>query len=446
MNILIIGNGIAGSTAAREIRRRSDHDITMVSSESVYPFSRTALMYIYMGHLPFENTKLEADDYWEKQRIRLVKGEVQSVDFAHKRVHLVNRESLSYDKLILATGSVPQTFDWNGLDLDGVQGLYHLDDLTRLETASQRGITRAVIVGGGLIGIELAEMLHSRTIDVTMLVRENSFSNTVLPPEESEMVNAEIRRHHIDLRLETELKEITGENGRVSGVVLTTGEHITCNFVGITAGVRPNVDLLRSTGLAVRQGILIDAFGQITIEDVYAIGDCAELTVATPGRKTIEAVWYTARNMGETVARNICGQSTPYEQGVWFNSAKFFTIEYQVYGSVPVSFGSGVTSLFWQHQDQKKSIRLVYDANGKILGFNLMGIRYRQEVCTKWIEAKTHIEVVLEQLELANFDAEFSECHENELRKIYHQITGKNIHKKAERSLSSVVKFLTSWS
>ena len=116
--------------------------------------------------------------------------------------------------------------------MEGVQGLYHYQDLQLLENQYQRGISRAVIVGGGLIGIELAEMLHSRNVPVTMLVREESFWNNVLPDQESALINGHIREHHIDLRLGEELDKIEGDSdGRVHSIVTKSGEKIECQFV-----------------------------------------------------------------------------------------------------------------------------------------------------------------------------------------------------------------------
>ena len=117
------------------------------------------------------------------------------------------------------------------------------------------------------------------------------------------------------------------------------------------------------------------------------IGDCAERVVPVPGRRGIEAVWYTGRMMGETVAYNVCGRRIAYDPGIWFNSAKFIDIEYQVYGTVLNRPPENHQSLFWQHPEGRMSVRIVYDRDtGSVLGFNLMGVRYRHEVCEKWIK------------------------------------------------------------
>lgn len=433
-NIVIIGNGITGITAARHIRKRSDKNIFVISSESKYFYSRTALMYVYMGHEKIDDIKPYEDYFWKKNRIELFFEHVTGIDSNKKQVHFASGNILNYDKLIIATGSQPNKFGWNGQDLHGVQGLYSLQDLDQLEK-NTRNIKSAVIVGGGLIGIELAEMLKSRNIQVTMLVRENSYWNNILPAEESEMINRHIRDHHIELRLGTELDEIKGdESQRVKSIVTKTGEEIECRLVGLTAGVSPNIEIVKNTDIEFNRGILVNEFLETNIENIYAAGDCAEFRTAFPNRKNIEQVWYTGRIHAEMLAQTVCGIRTAYKPGIWFNSAKFLDIEYQVYGLVNMNI-EGEKNLYWECTEGNKSVRIVY-TDESVIGFNLMGIRYRQEVCEKWISEKFSVEKVLENLGEANFDPEFFRQYENELVQQFNSLhPGKNIKLKRKRKL-----------
>jgi 3-phenylpropionate/trans-cinnamate dioxygenase ferredoxin reductase component len=449
--IVIIGNGVAGTNAARYIRKLSDNEIVMISDETLKPFSRTALMYVYMGHVRQQDTELYEDWFWSKNRIQRVQARVSNIDAFAKMLSLNNGQSMSYDKLIIATGSKSNKFGWKGQDLKGVSGLYHLQDLENIEAYS-KGLKRAVIVGGGLIGIELAEMFHSRNIPVTFLVREKSFWDNILPKEESAMINRHIKEHHIDLRLESELDEIIGdENGVVKAIKTKTGEIIECGFVGLTVGVSPNIDFIKSSGIEINRGVLIDKYLTTSNPDIYTIGDCAELRNPQAGRRPIEAIWYTGRMMGQTVAHTICGNPTKYIPRLWFNSAKFLDIEYQVYGDVLAKNPEGVQSLYWEHPNRKKAIRINTSLNPSeggtsrgafVTGFNLMGIRYRHEVCEKWILEKTPIEEVLQNLSLANFDPEFFDEYEGELIKMYNQLTNSDLKLKSKRNLNLVTKFL----
>ncbi len=415
-HVVIIGNGISGVTAARHIRKLSDAKITIVSGESKYFFSRTALMYVFMGHMKFEHTQPYENWFWKKNRIDLLEGYVSDIAADNKEVVLEDGSTIAYDSLIIATGSKPNKFGWPGQDLKGVQGLYSKQDLEQLE-ANAKESKHAVIVGGGLIGIELAEMLHTRKIPVTFLVREDSFWNKVLPNQESALINKEIRSNGIDLRLSTNLVEIVSdEQGRAKAVTTDKGETIACDIVGLTAGVRPNIDFLKKTKIDIGRGVLVNRFLETNCKDVYAIGDCAEQQEPIDERRAVEAVWYTGRMMGETVARTICGNPTQYKPGHWFNSAKFFDIEYQTYGWVWALPRENEARFYWEHASGKKSIHISFDKKThEFIGINTFGIRLRHERFDSWLRQKAKVETVLEQLKDANFDPEFYAAHESEI-------------------------------
>lgn len=436
-HIVIIGNGISGVTAARHIRKNSDYKITLVSAETKYFFSRTALMYIYMGHMKFEHTQPYENWFWDKNRIDLKEGFVTNIDTNTKALEFKVASTLSYDKLIIATGSKPNKFGWPGQDLEGVMGMYHKQDLENLEKHAPNNAIckRAVIVGGGLIGIELAEMLRSRKIPVTFLVRESSFWNGVLPSQESEMINKHILEHHIDLRLSTNLKEIKSDaNGKVKSVVIEeTGEEIPCDVVGLTAGVTPNIDFIKASKIETKRGVLVNRFLETNVTDVYAIGDCAEQHEAIGQRRNIEAVWYTGRMMGETVAQTICGNKTEYKPGHWFNSAKFLDIEYQTYGWVFNERNKQENEAYfqWQHPTKNICITISYDTiTNKFLGINTFGIRMRHEIFDRWLTEDQSIAYVLEYLADANFDPEFYKLYEAEIVAKFNQENGTDIQVK----------------
>ena len=423
-HIVIIGNGISGISAARHIRKLSDKRITVISSETDYFFSRTALMYVYMGHMKFDHTKPYENHFWIKNKIDLKRGFVTKIDGSIKELLFADDSKMTFDKLIIAVGSKSNKFGWPGQDLKGVQGLYSKQDLDALEiyAPNKKVCKRAVIVGGGLIGIELAEMLNSRNIPVTFLVRENSFWNGVLPKGESEMLNRHIKSHHIDLRLGMNLKEILAdEEGRARAVVIQeTGEELPCDLVGLTAGVTPNIDFLKDSGIELGRGVKVNRFLETNIKDIYAIGDCAEQHEPIGNRRPIEAVWYTGRMMGETVAQTICGNKLEYKPGHWFNSAKFFDIEYQTYGWVFANKKEYEEHFHWKHKDDTKCITLAYHKEtNEFLGINTFGIRMRHEVFDSWLSEKRSADYVIQHLAKANFDPEFYRKFEKEVQSAY---------------------------
>ena len=420
-HVVIIGNGISGITAARHLRKRGNDRITVISFETDHFFSRTALMYIYMGHMRFENTKPYEDWFWKKNKIELIKDHVVQVQPTEKNLQLASGGSLSYDVLIIASGSKSNKFGWPGQDLKGVQGLYSYQDLLEMET-NTKGIHHAVIIGGGLIGVEMAEMLLSRNIKVTFLVRELSFWNNVLPRQDADLITRHVRSHHVDLRLGEELKEIIAdEKGSVKEVITKKGDTLACQFVGLTVGVSPNIDFLKDSGIETKRGILVNEFLQTNVPNVYAIGDCVERTYTLPGRRNIEQVWYTGRMMGEVVAQTIADTPTRYEPGPWFNSAKFFDIEYQTYGNVWNELKPNEAEFYWEHDNGQKAMHFVWDKETKqFLGVNTFGIRLRHEGFDQWLRERKSITYVMKHLEEVNFDPEFFSRHEKEIVEAFH--------------------------
>jgi NAD(P)H-nitrite reductase large subunit len=420
---VIVGNGIAGITAARHIRKLSKNKITVISGETEYFFSRTALMYIYMGHMKFENTKPYEDWFWKKNEIELIKNWVKSIDLEAKKIFFENDALLTFDQLILATGSQSNFFGWPGQHLSGVQGLYNYQDLEQME-ANTKNVKNAVIIGGGLIGVEMAEMLQSRNIHVTYLIREEHFWGNMLPKEEGTLIDNHLAEHGIDLRSETELEEILDDgNGSVKAIKTRTGEIIECQFVGLTVGVHPNIDLVKDSVIETDKGILVDEYLQTNIENVYALGDCAQLKNPLSHRRNIEAVWYVGRMMGETVAHTITGNKTKYQPGVWFNSAKFFDIEYHNYGIVLPTCPDGCNEFYWECHDKQKCIKVIYETNTlKAKGVNLFGIRNRHEVWDRWLTDEKTLDYIIEHLPEANFDPEFFTHWEGEIQKKFNDL------------------------
>ncbi|WP_395076371.1 NAD(P)/FAD-dependent oxidoreductase [Flavobacterium sp.] len=419
-HVVIIGNGISGVTLARHIRKLSDKKITIISSENEFFFSRTALMYVFMGHMKFEHTQPYENSFWKKNKIDLKTGIVHEVDTNSKKAILDDNSSIDYDKLVIATGSKSNKFGWKGQDLDGVLGLYHKQDLEKLELLAPN-CKRAVVVGGGLIGIELVEMLLSRNIPVTFLVREKSFWGSILPSGESQMINKHILEHHVDLRLDTNLDEIIeDENGRAKAIKTDKGEIIECSIVGLTVGVSPNIDFLKNSNVELGRGVKVNRFLETNIKDVFAIGDCAEQNEAIGLRRPVEAVWYTGRMMGEVLAQTICGNAMEYNPGHWFNSAKFFDIEYQTYGWVFAKPLENEQQFYWEHNSGKKAITISFDKNNDtFLGINTFGIRMRHDFFDKVLTEKKSVQYVIENLKDANFDPEFFTQYEKEIKNAF---------------------------
>ncbi|MBT8306090.1 MAG: FAD-dependent oxidoreductase, partial [Maribacter sp.] len=236
---------------------------------------------------------------------------------------------------------------------------------------------------------------------------------------------------HIDLQLGTNLVEIIADkNGRAKAVTTDKGETIACDFVGLTAGVSPNIEFLKDSGIEIGRGVKVNRFLETNINDIYAIGDCAEQHDAIGNRRPIEAVWYTGRMMGETVAQTICENRIEYKPGHWFNSAKFLDIEYQTYGWVfsEESKKDYEIHFHWRHPKEKICITISYHAESKqFLGINTFGIRMRHEIFNRWLTENRNVEYVMEYLKDANFDPEFYAQHESDIVSAFNSELGTTI-------------------
>ncbi len=419
MRVIILGNGITGITCARTLRKHSNWDITVISQETKYFWSRTALMYVFMGDMRFEDTKPYEDGFWKKNRIQLVQDEIRSIDFQNSELISGSGKRFTYDKLLIATGAKPNKFGWEGQNLNGVTGMYSYQDLEKIEELSIE-TKNACIVGGGLIGVELAEMLKTRGTHVTMLIRESGYWRNVLPKVDAELVSNHISTHGIELIFNEELDRILpDENGRVGKVISNTGREIDCQFVGITAGVSPNISFLKNSSLNSNRGVLVNEFLQTSEKNIYAAGDCAEFENPVPGRAKIEQVWYTGRLQGELAAYNMLGAMKKYNPGPWYNSAKFFEVEYQTYGVVLPRPSDQIESFFFQPEREKLVHIQFQRKDQQVMGANFFGIRQRHEVWDSWLREGKTLEFVVHNLALANFDIEFTSTFQKELERQY---------------------------
>jgi NADPH-dependent 2,4-dienoyl-CoA reductase/sulfur reductase-like enzyme len=240
MHIVIIGNGISGVSVAKSLREYSDAEITIVSSESISFFSRPALMYVFMGKMRFKDILPFPSDYWVKNKIKQVYGAVKEIEAENQTIVLDNGGVLSYDKLVLALGSQPKSLGLGEFNLQGVQGFYSLQDGEKLQDSANK-VKHASIIGGGLIGVELAEMFVSRGISFTFWVREKWFGSNFLPQEEAEMVTNHLISKNINIKFEREIIGFEADDSnKVKSVESQSGEKVDSDLVCVWPKINRN--------------------------------------------------------------------------------------------------------------------------------------------------------------------------------------------------------------
>ena len=410
---VVVGNGVAGVSAALAIRARdASGTIALVSDESDHFFARTALMYAFMDKLPRRAMEPYERHSWRERGIDLVRARVTDLDAAGHRLTLNDDRTLPYDRLLLATGSRARRLDVPGVS-DDLAGLVHFVTLPDLDACEKYTPTtkRAVVVGGGLIGIELVECLRFHGVAVTFLVREPWYWPAALSREEAALAAREMRRHGVDVREGAAVATVARDaSGRVSAVTTTAGETIACELLGVCIGVEPQVQWLRgvTTPPTIGRGVAVDATLRTTLEDVWAAGDCAELP---DGR--VESIWYSAKRQGTLAGENMSGRPKGYVAPVFFNSAKLFELEYTTVGAL-TDVADGAESLYATHPTRSLSWRIVH-AGDKVLGFNALGSRWDHTVLTRWIEEERPVDWVRANLRAAQFDVELGRAPLHEM-------------------------------
>jgi NADPH-dependent 2,4-dienoyl-CoA reductase/sulfur reductase-like enzyme len=407
MQYVIIGNGVAGINAANVIRNRdSDSDITIVSYETDHFFSRTALMYVFSGQLSERCVEPFERDHYQRMNFNRVRDRVITLDPERKILKMENGNDLAYDRLLIASGSVPVSGPWPGSELENVGHFVTWQDLEWLRQKAPHA-KKVAIIGGGLIGIEAAEILLTAGLEVTFIIREDHYWPIALSKEESDIVVDHMRHHGCDVRLSTLIKNIEGNNGMAAAIKTENGETIPCDLAVITIGVRPQTDFLKESGLSFgeRGGILVDDYLHTGLPDIWAAGDCTSVKWFN-GMERPEQLWYTSRDQGLVAGHNIVGDRKVYKRGTFYNSAKFFDIEYTTVGLV--NFGIEGEQNWFQHEPGTCfTERVVYGKDGEVIGFNFLGRRWDHTILAQWIEERRKIEWVLDHLDRARFDEEF---------------------------------------
>jgi NADPH-dependent 2,4-dienoyl-CoA reductase/sulfur reductase-like enzyme len=417
VDYVIVGNGICGIESALALRGRDDSArITLVSDEHDHFFSRPALMYVFAGQTTLRDTEPYDRDLYERLRFEGLRKRVASVDPPGHVLLFEDGSRLSYDKLLLAAGSRARPAPWPGSEGPGLHYFVTLRDLEGLDAEARPG-QRAMVVGGGLIGVEVAEILHHRGLHVDFVVRETWYFPLALDRQEAELVTEHLRGHGIEMRLGTNVSEIVRAGGQIRAVRLETGEERLADIVVSAIGVVPNTGFLAGSGITLSKGGAVETDDALrtSVPDIWAAGDCANVTWADGSRRP-EQLWYTARDQGRVAARSMLGDEVAYRRGTWYNSAKFFDLEYTTVGWVPVLLnwdntpldpGPDVRSWYQRVPGQSVSQRIVCKGD-RVVGFNFLGSRWDHEPLARWIEERRSLDWVLAHLGEAQFDEELT--------------------------------------
>jgi len=324
MSVAIIGAGQAAAQLIDSLRRRGHAGaITLVGDEG-FPYQRPPLSKKYLaGELGLERLQLRQPSYFDEQRVELRLGRrATAIDRHAKQVQLVGGATLDYEHLIIATGSHPRRLKMPGADLAGVHYLRSLSDADHLRTEVHVG-QRAVIIGGGYIGLEVAATLRQLGMEVTVLEMADRVMNRVVAEPVSRYYEREHASHGVKIELDVGVLALQGDtNGRVCAVETNRGA-IAANLVVVGIGVLPTDELAQNAGLACDNGIVVDEYCRTSDQAIFAIGDCSNHPSAHYGRRVrLESV-DNAFEQANTVATNITGTPTKHDRVPWFWSDQY---------------------------------------------------------------------------------------------------------------------------
>jgi NAD(P)H-nitrite reductase large subunit len=398
---LIIGNGAAGISAAEVIRQRDKHSrITIVTNEPYLIYSRPGIAYYILDQVSDRQLISRNEPFYRDHHFDLRFGSVSRLDLEARLAFFEDGQPLAYDALLLATGATAVPAPFPGGELEGVLTFDTLEDAKRVVRYGRKS-RAAVIVGGGITAMELAEGLSHQGAKTHLLQRRDRIWPRLFDQRESAIIEHQIKHEGIKIHYNEEVAEIVGKRGKVSGVRLKSGRVIKCQVVGVAIGVRPNLSLVSDLPIEQDRGVLVNEFMQSNVPSLFAAGDVAQVYDRWTGQHHLDVLWPSAVNEGRAAGYNMVDvahgtqPSFSYTKGSPFNAALLFGVHLTVIGRVGqrsdaedadieelshLSRGSShvwitpVMPSFRSAWDKSgpNSVRIVMD-NGRIVGALLMG-------------------------------------------------------------------------
>ncbi|MBR4766627.1 MAG: NAD(P)/FAD-dependent oxidoreductase [Clostridia bacterium] len=390
MKYVIIGASAAGLACAEQIRKEDkDGEITVLTKEKYLPYSRPSISYYLKGVVKENNMYLRKSSHYASEGIQTVTGaQVKAIDRKNKTVK-AGRKSYSYDKLCLCTGSKP--FVPPMKNVDGKENALTFLDLESAKRIKQLANprTRAVVIGGGLIGMKAAEGLSKicKSVDVVELAPR------ILPSILDEKSAKSVRKHietegHIKFHLEQTVTEAKSSGNRITSVVLKNGDELACDLLILAVGVRPETELAEKCGLEVSRGIITDpATMQTSDKNIYAAGDCTVSVDMLDGSRKIIALWPNAVNQGTAAGSQMAGGNITINKSYSVNAIDFYGLRICTCGLINAQ-GSAYSDKIIRIGGSYK--RLIFEG-GHLVGYVLINSSENAGIYTNLIETETDL-------------------------------------------------------
>jgi NAD(P)H-nitrite reductase large subunit len=382
---VIVGNSVAAVGAVEGIRSvDQEGKITLISKEPYHTYSRPLISYYLAGKVTAEKMFYRPLDFYERNRVRALLGkEAVALDAVNKVLTVRDPrddsvQEIAFDKLLLATGSKPFLPPIDGLDKKKVFTFLSFDDVRAISSVAVPG-ARAVVIGGGLIGLKAAEALTTIGVQVTVVELGSWILNTILDQHAALIVQNHLEKQGIRFLLQTTCEEVLG-NDEVEAVKLNNGATLNCDFVVIAVGVRPNTELVQGTLLKVNKGVVVDQRMQTNLPDIYAAGDVAEGYDLISGKRRVLPILPNAYKQGKTAGINMAGGEKEFPGGFPMNSIGFFGLSINTAGLIEP--GGDCWEVLVKEDQRRQVYKKIILHQDRIVGFIILNEIDRSGILT----------------------------------------------------------------
>lgn len=363
MKHVIIGNGVAGITAAENLRRFDPRcQITLIGDETFPPYCRPMISLVLEGSVGPEKLPIRSPKFYESLDIEPVLGRrVSGIDVDARTVTVAETQRYRYDRLLIASGADPRPIKAAGLELGNI---FYMRTQSQVEAICRAlpDIRRALVLGGGLVGFKAAYGLMRRGVAVTMLIRSRHPLVMQVDATAGDMIAGELERRGLDVRVDIEVEAFEGD-GTVRFAQLSDGSRLACDLVVIGKGVLPALDFVPRTRITVDLGIRVDDHLQTSIPGIFAAGDVAEHIDVARQRPWVNAIWPEAVAQGRIAGQNMGGRPVRYPGSLSRNVIRIFDLDVLAGGVVNPPPDAAYQTL--THEDRRRGLyrKLVFEGD-----------------------------------------------------------------------------------
>ena len=402
MHYVIVGNSAAAIGAIEAIRNRDKTgSVSVISDEPYSVYSRPLISYLLAGKVDENMMFYGKKNFYEENSVGTKLGQTAvELDTDKKIVELENKELVPYDKLLIATGGIPIIPQVEGKDLKGVFTFTKWDDAKDIKDFIERNsVKRAVVVGGGLIGLKATEALIELGLKVAVVELADRILSVTFDQRASQIMEDNLRERGIEIIFDNTVAQIKANGGlnkgswggkrRVSGVVLRDKRKLACDLVIFAIGVRPNASLVKDTPVRVKRGILVDQHMQTSISDVYAAGDVVEAFDLVMGINRPIPIWPNAYRQGSVAGCNMAGGLKEYQGGLAMNSIEIFGVPTISVGQTDPDEEN--YQVLQEHNRERREYKKIVLKDDFIVGAIFIGSIERAGIITALIKERTNV-------------------------------------------------------